>query len=512
MKTVLASVSDKNGLIDFLNALQAFDTLRIIATGSTAKFLQESGFVCETVASVTGFPEILEGRVKTLHPKIFGGILAKNTPDHQSTLQSHEIPAFDYVIVNLYPFADVVKSGAPSETVIENIDIGGVALIRAAAKNFSQVAVIAGKEFYPSVTQELQNNQGSLSYGFRKLLAQKAFEKSAYYDSLISAYFSQHESSDTPQELSLHFTKMEDLRYGENPHQKAAWYQQADSRFEEPFEQLQGKQMSSNNIIDAYAAFKIVREFPQDPACCVIKHNNPCGVAVAETIEDAYLKAYQADPVSAFGGIFSFNRPVTPQIAEAMTQNFFEIVMAPEYTPEALEVFARKKNVRVLKVPQLTQPQGQEDAWGLKDLGEFGLILQENGSTSEVPELTTVTQQPLPENTLSDVSFAWAIVKHLTSNAIVVVKDGQTVGFGIGQTSRIASMEIALRQAGEKASRAVLASDGFFPATDNIEAAAKAGISVIVQPGGSIKDPEVIETADQHGLVMVITHERCFKH
>jgi phosphoribosylaminoimidazolecarboxamide formyltransferase / IMP cyclohydrolase len=512
MKTVLASVSDKIGLVEFLQVLQTFDSLRIIATGSTAKYIEEAGLSCETVESLTGFPEILEGRVKTLHPKVFGGILAKESVSHQAHLQAHQIPQFDYVIVNLYPFESVAKTSALEAEIIENIDIGGVALIRAAAKNYQRVVVLPGREFYPAVIQELHETQGQLTLEFHRMLARRAFEQTAYYDSLISAYLFKGESEEMPNELSLHFGKLETLRYGENPHQKAAWYQQVDGRFEKPFEQLQGKEMSSNNIVDTHAAFKILREFPQDPAACIIKHNNPCGVAMGKTVEEAFQKAYEADPISAFGGIFGFNRTVSKDIAEAITQNFVEIVMAPDFTPEAMAVFAAKKNIRVLQVPKLLQPNNKGETWQLKDLDEFGLLLQETTVSSELPELTTVTEQTLPDNTLSDVAFAWAIVKHLTSNAIVVVKNGQTVGFGVGQTSRIASMEIALRQAGENASGAVLASDGFFPATDNIEAAAKAGISVIVQPGGSIKDPEVIEAADQHGMVMVMTHERCFKH
>lgn len=512
MKTVLASVWDKTGLTELLHALESVEPLRILATGSTAQYLAEAGFTCETVESVTGFPEILEGRVKTLHPKIFGGILAKDSVLHQSHLQAHQIPQIDYVVVNLYPFEQVAKSGADETTIIENIDIGGVALIRAAAKNHQRVVVLASQAFYPTVIQELQQSQGKLSLEFRRMLARKAFETTTYYDSLISAHFLKDEPEQMPNALSIHLTKIEDLRYGENPHQQAAWYHQGDTAFELPFEQFQGKEMSANNIVDAYAAFNILREFPGDPACCIIKHNNPCGAAIGGTIDEAYAKAYSADPVSAFGGIFGFNRTVNHTVANQITQNFVEIVMAPDFTPEALEVLANKKNVRVLKVPKLLQPHSRGTSWVLKDLESFGVILQENTLSTELPELTTVTEQPLPHNTRSDLGFGWAIVKHLTSNAIVVVKDGQTVGFGIGQTSRIASMEIALQQAGDKARGAVLASDGFFPATDNIEAAASAGISVIVQPGGSIKDPEVIEAADQHGVVMVMTHERCFKH
>ncbi len=513
MKTVLASVSDKTGLVELLKVLQQYDELRIFATGSTAAFLTENGLPCQTVESLTGFPEILEGRVKTLHPKVFGGILAKDSVTHQSQLNAHQIPRFDVVIVNLYPFESVAKSGAAEAEVIENIDIGGVALIRAAAKNYQSVAVLPDRESYGMLIQELSEKHGAVSVEFRKTLARRAFERTAYYDSLIAAYFARtEETSGMPQLLHLSFSKLQQLRYGENPQQQAAWYQQMDNRFEAPFEQLQGKDMSANNLVDAAAAYNILKEFPKDAACCIIKHNNPCGAAIAATIEMAYEKAYAADPVSAFGGIFGFNRPVSRQIAEHVTQNFIEIVLAPDFEPDAMDVFAKKKNVRVLKVPGLAKPHENTVSWVLKDMEDFGMLLQENTRNAELPELTTVTKEPLPDHTVSDVAFAWAIVKHLTSNAIVVVREGQTVGFGIGQTSRIASMNIALQQAGEKAQGAVLASDGFFPATDNIEAAAQAGISIIIQPGGSIKDQEVIEAADQHHMVMVMTHERCFKH
>lgn len=512
MKTILASVSDKTGLVELLQAFQAVEPLRIIATGSTAKHLETAGLTVETVESITGFPEILEGRVKTLHPIVFGGILAKDSPEHEMDLRAHGIPRIDVVIVNLYPFEQTIQHGASESVTVENIDIGGVALIRAAAKNFQHVAVLCDPTNYSTVAEELKASQGQLSLSFRKMLAQKAFEHTARYDSLIATYFMKQITHETPPAfLPLSFEKIEDLRYGENPHEKAAWYGQV-GRFYKPFEQLQGKQMSANNLVDAYAATKILQEFPGDPVCCIIKHNNPCGVAVGSSVDDAYQKAYDSDPVSAFGGIFGFNRSVTKLIAEKISGLFVEIVLAPDFDADALEVLSQKKNVRVLKVPMLSKPVTKKSAWMLKDLEDFGVLMQEKSLSNTLPELSTVTQLPLPENTLADVAFAWGVVKHLTSNAICIVKNGRTIGYGIGQTSRIASMEIALRQASQEAQGAVLASDGFFPATDNIEAAAKAGICVIVQPGGSIKDPEVIEAANHHGLAMVMTHERCFKH
>lgn len=511
MKTVLVSVFDKTGLVDLLRGFQAKDSLRLVATGSTAAYLTENGFACETVESVTGFPEILDGRVKTLHPKVFGGILAKATPEHQAALDTHAIPRFDIVIVNLYPFAAVVKSGADDAKIIENIDIGGVALIRAAAKNFAHTAILCDPSQYESV-QEAYQAHGDISVDTRKRLASEAFTHTAKYDSLISAYFFKNEQASLPETLTLQFSKVQDLRYGENPHQQAAWYQQADKAETPVFTQTQGKELSANNILDTHAAIQILREFPKNPACCIIKHNNPCGVAIAETIDEAYDKAYAADPISAFGGIFGFNQPVTATIAEKIKDIFIEIVVAPSITPEAQAILAQKKNVRVLLAPITTQPHPKQATWLVKDLEDSGLLLQETTMSPELPELQTVTQQAPSSTLLSDIAFGWAIVKHLTSNAIAVVKDGKTLGLGTGQTSRIASVEIALKHAGEEAQGAVLASDGFFPATDNIDAAAKAGITVIVQPGGSIKDADVIEAANQHGLAMVLTGERCFKH
>jgi phosphoribosylaminoimidazolecarboxamide formyltransferase / IMP cyclohydrolase len=512
MQTLLISVSDKTGLIPFLSVLKQYDTLQIYATGTTATFLAENQFECQTVESLTGFPEILDGRVKTLHPKVFGGILAKNTSSHQVQRASHEIPAFDWVIVNLYPFEKTVASQSEHETIIENIDIGGVALLRAAAKNYNRVSVLANPESYMLAIQALNETEGKIQASQRLQWAKLAFENTARYDALISQYFAQatQQAGATPERLVFNLQKQDDLRYGENPHEKAVWYLQAGQQ--SPFSQLQGKALSANNISDSYAAFRVVREFPQQPACAIIKHNNPCGVAIGQTLEEAYHKAYQADPTSAFGGVFAFNQPVTDAIAEQLAAQFIEIVLAPSYCEDALTVLAQKKNVRVLVVPSLAEAPSAKPFWQLKDLDSFGWILQENALHHQLPELKRVTQMELPESALADVDFAWSVAKHLTSNAIVIAKEGQTLGLGMGQTSRIGSMTHALAQAGEKAQGAVLASDGFFPATDNIDAAAEAGIIAIIQPGGSIKDVEIIEKADQRQLAMAFTGERCFRH
>ncbi|MCA9808115.1 MAG: bifunctional phosphoribosylaminoimidazolecarboxamide formyltransferase/inosine monophosphate cyclohydrolase [Cyanobacteria bacterium HKST-UBA06] len=554
MKTILASVSDKTGLADLIKHLQRFDeAVTVYATGSTAQYLNDHGIDSLTVDSLTGFPEILGGRVKTLHPKVFGGLLATDSDEHRQTLADHGIPAIDLAIVNLYPFqSTVAKSGTTMAEAIETIDIGGVALIRAAAKNWQRVAVLCNPHQYNTFMASVEAHRGQLTDELRQRLSLEAFQHTAQYDTAISTWLggqltgtahSQATATTLPDARDVGLIKIQDLRYGENPDQPAAWYRPqqwlqakkttvaAGNSFKvapgnnggnggstslkglddaRPFTQLQGKPMSANNIVDAYAAYAVSHTFADLPACAVIKHNNPCGVAVGVTLEEAYQKAYAADPVSAFGGVFGFNQPVTEPIAEALIEQFFEIAIAPGYTEGALARFAKKKNVRVLQLsPDIAL---QRSPWMLKDLNEFGLVWQANPIDDSVPALTVVTEKTLSEAERQDVLFGWSVVKHLTSNAIAVVKDGQTLGIGVGQTSRIASTQQALAQAGDKAKGAILASDGFFPATDNIEAAAEAGIRIIIQPGGSLKDADVIAKANDCGMVMVTTGQRCFKH
>lgn len=514
MKTLLASVSDKSGLVELIQHIRPYVELTIYATGSTAAHLIEAGIPCQTVETLTGFPEILDGRVKTLHPKVFAGLLAKSSDSHQETLKDHGIPAIDFVVVNLYPFEETVqRPNISMEDALETIDIGGVALIRAAAKNWSRIAVLSSPNQYPKFLDNLKQTQGEGSEAFRRLLAYEAFQHTARYDTAIAQWFTGSDDSEKtslPMHQPFELTKIMDLRYGENPGQPAAWYRPALWGTHVPFEQLQGKELSANNIVDAYAAFAVCQSFAHQPSCAIIKHNNPCGVAVGQSLYHAYLKAYEADPVSAFGGVFGFTQTVDIQIAERLTDHFFEIVVAPSYTPEALAHFESKKNVRVLRLAD--EVTIHRSPWMIKDLNEFGLLWQANPFNYDPPTLETVTEKPLPVDRKADVLFAWAVVKHLTSNAIAVAKEEQTLGLGIGQTSRIASTERALIQAGDKAKGAVLASDGFFPAVDNIEAAAEAGIEIIVQPGGSIKDVEVIAKANELGLVMCFTGQRCFKH
>lgn len=561
MPRVLISVSDKTGLIDFVSCLKkigGFSDLQIIATGNTAKSLKEAGHDCATVDSITQFPEILDGRVKTLHPKIFAGILARDSEKDRKGLKEHGIGEIDYVIVNLYPFEKKAKEGLNENEMVEQIDIGGVALIRAAAKNFSRVVIACAPAQYEEIIQELQANQGTTTLPFRRKLAQAAFARTSEYDRHIAGYFSsvlgagEHslsgnkcnssagetsrqganasakcgsssfadsKSNALPDSLNLELAQYQHLRYGENPHQSAVWY--SNSRPGEkksscdsfpPFEQLQGKEMSSNNIIDTYSLVRILRDIAS-PSCCIIKHNNPCGVAIGGNISEALEKAYATDPDSAFGGVYGFSEPVPAQLAEKITQNFVEIVAAPDFAPKALEIFQKKKNVRVLRFkPALLNPDS-EPSYHARDLQDFGWIVERDvDKPVNITQFQSVSGDNLSIDEAADAQFAWAVVKHLTSNAIFIAKGGCSLGFGIGQTSRIASMRIALAQAGANARGAILASDAFFPAVDNIEAAAKAGIGVIIQPGGSLKDKEVIAACNQFGIKMLFTGQRVFKH
>jgi len=540
MKTVLVSVTDKTGLDNFITRLERFDTLRLIGTTSTAKYLEEKGFKCTKVEELTGFPEILSGRVKTLHPKVFAGILARPITEDRSCLAEMEISEIDLVVVNLYAFEDALKKDLAEQPMVEQIDVGGVALLRAAAKNFERVAVINEPSQYDSVIAAMDANKGEIPLTFRRKLAYQAFARTASYDQSISTYLGklvQSESSDKAakasteatenavpdfaDKLTINLKRQETLRYGENPHQAAAWYQlespisvpglTSELQAFPPFEQLQGKEMSSNNITDTYALVKILRELVA-PAVVVIKHNNPCGVAQARTLAEAYELAYECDPMSAFGGVYGFTGKVDAALAERITRNFVEIVLAPEYDEAALEVFKKKKNVRVLKSTVDTKLAKQRD-YKLKHLSDYGFLLEvDQDAPVEASTFTCVTEKKPDPALQKDIAFTWSVVKHLTSNAIFVAKDGLSLGFGIGQTSRIASTGIALRQAGEKSKGAVMASEAFLPATDNIEAAAEAGIAVIIQPGGSIKDADVIAACNKAGIAMVFTGQRCFKH
>ncbi len=532
MLTVLASVTDKTGLAHFLRRLEGFKQLKLIATSSTAAYLEENGFSCMRVEELTKFPEILAGRVKTLHPKVFAGILSRPSYQDRQCLQSMNIEEIDVVIVNLYKFEESLRQVSPEAEVIEQIDIGGVSLLRAAAKNFARVAVVCEPGQYERVIASLEANGGEFSLPLRKELAAEAFVRTASYDRSISAYLdgrrfcAQDEAvpevecsriehltdpgiEAAPGAVVILLKKRQELRYGENPHQAAAWYDTAVG--EAPFEQMQGKEMSANNVTDAFALVSILRDIGS-PGACIIKHNNPCGVAKGKDLEDAFERAYRCDPLSAFGGVYGFSERVGGTLARSILEGFVEIVLAPDFDAEALAVFGKKKNVRVLRVREANVSQSRR-LWRLRDLGGFGFLLErEGGAAIASDHFTCVTETKREPGSADDVEFAWSVVKHLTSNAIIVVKKSMSLGFGIGQTSRIRSMQLALAQAGSSAGGAVLASDGFFPAVDNIEAAAEAGIKVIVQPGGSIKDEDVIAACNRAGIAMLFTGQRCFKH
>jgi phosphoribosylaminoimidazolecarboxamide formyltransferase/IMP cyclohydrolase len=525
MRTVLVSVSDKSGLEGFLRRMEKFDKLRLIATGNTAKFLTEHGFEVVKVEELTKFPEILAGRVKTLHPKVFAGILSRPLAEDRTCLAEHDIEEIDVVVVNLYPFEKKLQENLSEGEMVEQIDIGGVTLLRAAAKNFARVSIVSDPAQYEKVAESLEANAGKFTDMMRKQLAYAAFQRTAEYDKNISAYLgralqasvpagSEGENS-MPQSVTAQLGKYQDLRYGENPHQAAAWYHPSEADLAKtfpPFEQLQGKELSANNIVDVYSLIKILRDLDGTGAV-IIKHNNPSGVALDKDLFAAFTKAYDCDPISAFGGIYGFTGTVDAKLAERITENFVEVVLAPNFDQAALTAFAKKKNVRVLRIKPEIFDRTFKPTLKFKDLQEMGFIVERD---MEPPAVATnfkcVTETKVPAEYMADVQFTWSIVRHLTSNAIFVARNGLSLGFGIGQTNRVGSVRLAVDQAGPKAKGAVLASDAFFPAIDNIETAAKAGIKVIIQPGGSVKDEEVIAACNKHGIAMLFTGQRCFKH
>lgn len=523
MPSVLVSVSDKSGLENFIRRLERFDSLKIIATSSTHKFLTEKGFNCLKVEDLTKFPEILAGRVKTLHPKVLAGILSRPSEEDRNCLAEHEIEEIDMVVVNLYPFEKKLKEKLSEPDMVEQIDVGGVTLLRAAAKNFARVAVLSDPGQYDSVIEALDANSGKFTEGLRKTLAQAAFKRTAEYDASIASYLEKQVAGDglegyLPETIFYPLRKQQDLRYGENPHHAAGWYFSAGNATQwgksfPPFEQVQGKDMSSNNITDVYALANILRDLSGGIGACIIKHNNPCGVAVDADLNKAFQKAYDCDPISAFGGIYGFTAKVTAPLAKKIIENFVEIVAAPDFEPEALSVFSAKKNLRVLKFSPDILAYDHVAVPFMKDLRHFGFIVEkEIEAPVAVEQFNCVTEEEFSDAYKKDAAFAWSVVRHLTSNAIFVAKEGKALGFGLGQTNRVQSVRIALEQAGKEAQGAVLASDAFFPAVDNIEAAAKAGIKVIIQPGGSIKDPDVIAACNKAKICMVFTGQRCFRH
>jgi len=522
IKRVLISVSDKTGIVDLGKGL-AKHGVEMLSTGGTSKALKEAGLAVKDVSEVTGFPEMMNGRVKTLHPKIHGGLLAlRENEDHMRQLREQAIEPIDMVVVNLYPFAKTVaKPGVALAEAIENIDIGGPSMIRSASKNYRSVAVVVNPARYAALLEEMDANDGQVGDKILSALCIEAFDHTAEYDAGIHRYLqdqlTEGETPAFPETIRYTFHKQQALRYGENPHQAAAFYRQANNESDEASvtnaKQLHGKELSFNNIVDIHAALEIVKDFTE-PAACVIKHTNPCGMAIGEDITEAYIKAFEADSLSAFGGIVGLNRPCTKGIAEKMKDIFLECVIAPRFESEALEILQAKKNIRLMQTGPITKPK-TDQSWQTMDLKRVlgGLLLQDRdlgGVTAD--DFKVVTQRLPNEAELRDLLFAWRVCKHVKSNAILLAKDGVTLGAGPGQTNRVGAAEIATRQAGEKAKSGVLASDAFFPFRDGIDAAARAGIKAVIQPGGSVNDKEVIEAANEHGMAMVFTGMRHFKH
>ncbi len=521
IRRALLSVSDKTGLVEFARALSSLG-VELLSTGGTRKELAEAGLVVRDVAEVTGFPEMLDGRVKTLHPHIHGGILAvRDNADHRAALQKHGIAPIDMVVCNLYPFqATVARPGSTPEEIIENIDIGGPTLVRAAAKNFHDVAVVTGPDQYLGLTAELRQNQGALTLATRRLLAAAAFARIAAYDQAISSWFTSGPESETlPGNLTRHWDKRSELRYGENPHQKAGFY--IDPAFTQPCvanaKVLHGKELSFNNLLDLDSALGLVREF-SEPAAVVIKHNNPCGAAVAATLVEAFQKAYEGDPLSAYGGVLAFNRPVDEATAQQITepQRFIECIIAPSFNDEALHLITTrpswKKSVRLLTTGPLEG--AARCPWALREI-EGGMLVQErdlSGAAEDFRQARVVSKRQPTDGEMADLRFTWVVCKHVKSNAIVLGKGGQLVGVGAGQMSRVDSVHMAARKAGERGQGAVLASDAFFPFRDNVDLAARAGITALVQPGGSMRDADSIAACDEYGLAMVFTGVRHFRH
>lgn len=519
-RRAILSVSDKTGLVAFARGLKDLN-FEILSTGGTAKALAEEGIAVTKVSEATGFPEILQGRVKTLHPKILGGVLGRPTLDSDKRdLDAAGIAPVELVCVNLYPFVQTVARGAALAEAIENIDIGGPTMIRAAAKNHAHVLVVVDPLDYHEVLEQLQAGAaspggGSLDLRFR--LARKAFAHTAAYDGAISEYLhtfdhvddaaSGKRSSVFSRHLHLHFVKEQDLRYGENPHQRAAYYRDAEET-SKPWDQLQGKELSFNNLLDAQAAWAAVREF-KAPAAVIVKHTNPCGVAWhPESLKTAYLDALSCDPTSAFGGIAAFNRVVGHDLVLELEKLFLEVILAPDFTPEVLAKLAAKKNLRLLRVKGLQAPEG----WDFRRLWG-GLLVQDwDIKTVDMATAKLVTKRaPTPEER-SALDFAWKVARHVKSNAIVLAKDRKTIGIGAGQMSRVDSSRLAQSKAQSDTKGSVMASDAFFPFRDGIDTAAKAGVTAVVQPGGSVRDEEVIAAANEHGMAMLFTDVRHFKH
>ncbi len=515
IERALISVSNKEGIVDFARDLASLG-VEIISTGGTATLLDKNGISTIPISEVTGFPEMLDGRVKTLHPKIHAGLLARrDLPEHMRQIQKMGIKKIDMVVVNLYPFKEtVLRSDSTLEDIIENIDIGGPSLIRAAAKNYESVAVVTNPRRYQSIVGEMRSSNGQIGEETLRTLMLEAFGTTAAYDALISDYLRRVFPSDLfPPSYVMGMDKVQDLRYGENPSQQAAFYA-------DPFcsgvcpskmEKLHGKELSFNNILDIESALSLLREFEDRPTATVIKHTNPCGIASADTIYDAFMIAYNVDPLAAYGCVIGLNRACDVKTAEEINKHFVEIVFAPDFEPQALEIMEKKKNIRLMRTGG---PIVHDDAPRFKYKSvKGGMLVQTiDNSVLDPKTLKVVTNRPPTEEEVKSMLFAWKVTKHVWSNAVILAKDEQVVGLGAGQMSRVDSSFIAGHKAGEKAKGSVMASDAFFPFRDGVDEAAKVGATAIIQPGGSIRDQEVIDAANEHNMAMVFTGIRVFRH
>ena len=512
-RLALLSVSNKTGLIDLARSLVEEFEFDIISSGGTATALKEAGIPVTKVADYTGSPEILGGRVKTLHPRIHGGILARrDVPQDITDLTENQIRSIDLVVVNLYPFEQTIaKPGVTLAEAIEQIDIGGPAMLRASAKNHAHLTVLCDPDQYHTYLEELRQNGVEASLNFRQKCALSTFKHTANYDSAIASYLSSQstQESSPKTEFNLSGKELQTLRYGENPHQAATWYQSGTTPTGWTNSSiLQGKELSYNNLVDLEAARRLIVEFPDTPAAAILKHTNPCGTALGETISEAYQKAFDTDSVSAFGGIVALNRPIDAATATALTKTFLECIVAPGCEPEAEEIIKKKPKVRVLILPSLTQGPSQT----VKVIAGGLLVQDSDNAVEDTSKWRAVTDKQPTAEELAELLFAWKVAKHVKSNAIVVTRNCTTIGVGAGQMNRVGSVKLALEQAGEKAKGAILASDGFFPFDDSVKTAAEAGISAIVQPGGSMRDRDSIDCANQLGITMVFTDIRHFLH
>lgn len=509
-RKALISVSDKKGIVEFAMGLQRLG-FEIISTGGTKKNLEQEGINVISISDITGFPEILEGRLKTLHPKVFGGLLGmRHNNMHIKQLTEQGIDFIDLIVVNLYPFKETIsKQNVTWKEAIENIDIGGPSMLRAAAKNYQDVIVVVNPEDYKVVLEELKINN-DVDIEIRKKLAAKAFRHTAAYDSYIAQYMTMKLNEEFPEKLTLTYEKVQSLRYGENPHQKASFYRQALIKEGLPLaKQLHGKELSYNNIQDTNAAWEIVKEYRGQPTVVAVKHMNPCGIGVGETLAEAFKKAYEADPISIFGGIVATNQKIDKETAALLKEIFLEVIIAPKFSKEAIEILVTKKNIRLL---ELTDEKESKGIMKLTSVLGGILVQEEDKKQLKDEELIVVTKRQPSIEELQQLKFAWKAVKHVKSNAIVIAKDNQTIGIGAGQMNRVGAAKIAIEQAGIKAKGSVMASDAFFPMPDTVQEAAKAGIVAIIQPGGSVKDKDSISEADKHGIAMIFTSVRHFKH